>query len=313
MAVTGVPSARIGAGESATAAGRPAVWAEQPLSQPALDRGSRFLVDALRHSPAFRLGAALLLLVALVGIVVPVLSSHTPDQITGNRLQPPSWAHPFGTDALGRDLLSRVASGARLAAGMAVFSVGISLGAGLTLGGLAGYRAGWTDQILSRVMDGWLAVPGALIAIVVVARLGASLENLIIALGLIGIPSFYRMVRAATLSTRRAPYAEAAVALGASDFRVLWRHVLPNILSPLVVFTTVRLGTALLTGSSLSFIGLGAQPPTPEWGALLAAGKLYIDTAWWLAVFPGLAVTGTIVGLNLLGDGLRDTLDPRTR
>jgi ABC-type dipeptide/oligopeptide/nickel transport system permease subunit len=160
-------------------------------------------------------------------------------------------------------------------------------------------------------MDGWLALPGALVAIVIVARLGASLDNLILALGLMGVPSFYRIVRSSTLSARRLPYVEAAFALGAGDARIMWRHVFPNILTPIVVLTTMHIGTALLTGSSLSFIGLGAQPPLPEWGALLAAGRNYFDVAWWLAVFPGLAVTATVVGLNLLGDGLRDALDPR--
>jgi len=149
------------------------------------------------------------------------------------------------------------------------------------------------------------------VAVVIVARLGASLNNLILALGLMGVPAFYRLVRSSTLSARHMPYAEAAFALGATDRHIMWRHVFPNILSPLVVLTTIQLGTALLTGSSLSFIGLGAQPPLPEWGALLAAGRNYFDTAWWLAWFPGLAVTFTVVGLNLIGDGLRDALDPR--
>ena len=263
------------------------------------------------RSPALLVGASLVAAVALVGIVVPLATPYAPDQvIPGARLLPPSSAHPFGTDALGRDLLTRIAYGAHLAAEMALLSVGLSLGVGLVLGSLAGYHGGWADQVVSRVMDGWLALPGALVAIVIVARLGPSLDNLILALGLMGVPAFYRIVRSTTLSARRTPYAEAAVALGASDAWVMWRHVFPNILSPVVVLTTMRLGTALLTGSSLSFIGLGAQPPLPEWGALLAAGRSYVDTAWWLAVFPGLAATLTVVGLNLLGDGLRDTLDP---
>ena len=159
-------------------------------------------------------------------------------------------------------------------------------------------------------MDGWHC-PGALVAVVIVARLGASLDNLILALGVMGVPGFYRIVRNTTLSARQMPYAEAAIALGATDRRVMWMHVFPNILSPLVVVVTMRLGTALLTGSSLSFIGLGAQPPLPEWGSLLATGRNYLASAWWLALFPGLAVTFTVVGLNLLGDGLRDLLDPR--
>ncbi|HEX2988598.1 MAG TPA: ABC transporter permease, partial [Chloroflexota bacterium] len=231
--------------------------------------------------------------------------------IPGARLLPPSSLHPFGTDALGRDMLSRIAEGAWLAARIALFSVAISLVCGLVLGSLAGYYSGWLDQLLSRLMDGWLALPGALVAVVIVARLGPSLDNLILALGIMGVPSFYRIVRNTTLSARKMPYAEAAAALGATDHRIMWHHVFPNILSPVIVLTSMRLGTVLLTGSSLSFIGLGAQPPAPEWGSLLATGRNYLGTAWWLAIFPGMAMTFTVVGLNMLGDGLRDMLDPR--
>ncbi len=269
-------------------------------------------VARLRRSPALYLGVALIAAVTATALAVPLATAYPPDLIVADaRLLPPSLAHPFGTDSLGRDMLSRIAWGARLAARMSLLSVGISLAVGLLLGSLAGYYSRWVDQLISRAMDGWLALPGALVAIVIVARLGASLGNLIVALGIMGVPAFYRMVRNTTLGARRMPFAEAAVALGASDARVMWRHVFPNILSPLVVLTTMRLGTVLLTGSSLSFIGLGAQPPTPEWGALLAAGRNFVDTTWWLGVFPGVAVTTTVVGLNLAGDGLRDLLDPR--
>ena len=264
--------------------------------------------------PALSIGVASICVVAALGLLVPLLSPYAADQIIdGARLLPPSLAHPFGTDPLGRDLLIRVAYGARIAALISILSVGISLSIGLALGSVAGYYSGWIDQLLSRAMDGWLALPGTLVAVVIVARLGASLENLILALGLMGVPGFFRIVRNTTLSARRMPYTEAAVASGATDSRIIIKHVLPNILSPVIVLTSSRLGTALLTGSSLSFIGLGAQPPTPEWGALLAAGRNYLDSAWWLGVFPGLATTVTIVGLNLLGDGLRDLLDPRSR
>ncbi len=267
---------------------------------------------AFSCSPSLRIGLLLVLAIALMGLAMPLATPYPPDEIiAGARLQPPSLAHPFGTDSLGRDMLSRIAYGSHLAAKMALLGVGLALSIGLVLGSLAGYYGGWTDQLVSRVMDGWLSLPGALVAVVIVARLGASLDNLILALGLMGVPAFYRLVRSSTLSARRMPFVEAAVALGASNRRIMWRHVFPNILSPLVVLATIKAGTFLLTGSSLSFIGLGAQPPQPEWGALLAAGRNHFDTAWWLAVFPGLAVTLTVVGLNMLGDGLRDVLDPR--
>jgi peptide/nickel transport system permease protein len=270
------------------------------------------LLAAFRRYPALYAGAALISVVALIGLAVPVLSPYSPDQIIPDaRLLPPGFAHPFGTDALGRDLLSRIAAGAFLAARIAFCSVAISLVVGLILGSLAGYYKGWLDQMISRAMDGWLALPGALVALVIVARLGASLDNLVLALGVMGVPSFYRIVRNTTLSARQMPYAEAALALGATDHRVMWHHVFPNILSPVVVLTSMRLGTVLLTGGSLSFIGLGAQPPAPEWGSLLATGRNYLATAWWLAIFPGLAMAVTVAGFNLLGDGLRDVLDPR--
>ena len=275
---------------------------------------SRFgaLTAALRRYPALYTGLVLLLGIAAMALAVPLLSPYSPDQvIPGARLLPPSGSHPFGTDALGRDLLSRIAAGAYLAVRIALFSVGISLTIGLIFGSLAGFYSGWVDQINSRVMDGWLALPGALVAVVIVARLGASLDNLILALGVMGIPAFYRIVRNTTLSARHMPYVDAAIALGATDHRLMWSHVFPNILSPVVVLTSMRLGTVLLTGSALSFIGLGAQPPAPEWGALLSTGRNYLGTAWWLAIFPGLAMTTTVVGLNLFGDGLRDVLDPR--
>lgn len=274
--------------------------------------GWAILTEAFGRSAALYLGFGLVAAVAVGAILVPLLAPFAPDQlIPGARLQPPSLTHPFGTDALGRDMLTRVAYGGHLAAETALLAVGLSLAAGLVLGSLAGYYMGRVDQAISRAMDGWLALPGALVAVIIVARLGASLNNLILALGIMGVPAFYRMVRNTTLGARHMPYAEAAVALGATDTRIMWRHVFPNILSPLVVLTTMRLGTVLLTGSSLSFIGLGAQPPAPEWGALLAAGRNYVDTAWWLALFPGVTITMTVVGLNLLGDGLRDVLDPQ--
>ena len=179
---------------------------------------------------------------------------------------------------------------------------------GTALGLLAGYRRGWFEQVVARGMDAWLAFPGLLLAIVLVARLGPSLTATVVALGVVGIPWYYRLARTGTLSLRHAAYVEAAQASGATAARVLLRHILPNMTSSLVVLSTLRLGTVLLALGGLSFIGLGAQPPTPEWGALLAAGREYMDTAWWLAAFPGLALTLTVMGFNLLGDGLRDAL-----
>ncbi len=267
-----------------------------------------------RFTPSLKAGLAVVSIVLLSGLMAPVLAPSAPDAMNAEeRLLPPGPTHPFGTDQFGRDMLSRVAHGARIAAGMAGLSGALAGACGLLLGSVAGYYGGWSDQLLSRAMDVWLGLPGALVAILVVARLGPSLNNLVIALGLMGIPAFYRLIRASTISAKCEPYVEAALCIGAGDPRILWRHILPNVLSPLIVLTTLRLGLVLLTGGSLSFIGLGAQPPLPEWGAMLASGRGFIGTAWWLAVFPGLAMTFAVLGLNLLGDGLRDALDPQMR
>ena len=261
---------------------------------------------------SLRIGALLVTVWLLVALLAPLLAPYPPDQVAaGPRLAAPSAAHPFGTDALGRDLWSRVLFGSRIAVEVALLGAGISALLGVTLGLLAGYYAGWPDQVLSRVMDVWMAFPGLLLAVVIVARLGPSLRNSIIALGIVGAPSFYRLVRGGSFSASRSSYVESALAVGCSGRRIILRHILPNLVSPLVVLLTMRLGVMILAAGSLSFIGLGAQPPTPEWGALLASGRDYMDSAPWLAVLPGLCITLTVVGLNLLGDGLRDVLDPQ--
>ena len=242
----------------------------------------------------------------------PTLATYPPDQVlAGPRLAAPSAAHLFGTDALGRDMASRVLYGAQLALAMAFVGVGVAGALGIIPGLVAGYRGGRTDQLLSRVMDVWLAFPGMLLALVIVARLGPSFRNAILALGIAGAPGFFRLTRSLALSARHTAYVEAARSVGATDGRVLLRHILPNLSAPLLVLVTSRAGILLLAGGALSFLGLGAQPPAPEWGALLAAGRTHMDTAPWLAVFPGICLTLAVVGFNLLGDGLRDRLNPR--
>jgi peptide/nickel transport system permease protein len=272
-----------------------------------LHTGSRF-------TPSLWIGGGIVLLLLLSALLAPLLARYPPDLVVGEaRLQPPSAAHPFGTDALGRDVFSRVVYGARIAVWMAVVGVGIAAAAGVTLGWLAGYYSGWVDQVLSRVMEVWMAFPSLLLAIIIVARLGPSLRNAVVALGIVGAPSFYRLTRGCTISARQCTYVEATRAVGASDRRILVRHILPNIAPSLLVLATMRLGMLVLAGGGLSFIGLGAQPPQPEWGALLAAGRDYVDTAPWLAIFPGLCITLVVAGFNLFGDGLRDVMDPRWR
>ncbi len=267
---------------------------------------------AARRSTSLWVGSLFVALVLVAGIAAPLITPFAPDAVVaGSTLEAPSLAHPFGTDVLGRDMLSRVLYGARIAAGVAVLGVGIAALGGILPGLLAGYRGGWLDQFLSRLMDVWFAFPGMLLALIIVSRLGPSLQNTIIALGIVGAPGFYRLTRSSTISARRQVYVEAAQAIGARESRILLRHILPNLASSLVVVATTRSGTLLLASGGLSFVGLGAQPPLPEWGALLAAGRSYLDTAPWLAIYPGICITLAVTGLNLLGDGLRDLLDPR--
>jgi ABC-type dipeptide/oligopeptide/nickel transport system permease subunit len=279
-----------------------ALAADTGLDRPRARRGAR--------SHSLVIGAVLVGLWLLAALLAP-LAAYPPDQVgAGTILEAPSLAHPFGTDALGRDLFSRVLHGARIALWVALLGTAISALLGLSLGLLAGFYAGWLDQGLSRTMDVWMAFPGLLLAIIIVARLGPSLHNAVIALGIIGAPAFYRLMRSGALGLRRTDYVAAARATGANDRRIMARHVFPNLASSIVVLLTLRMGILILAGGSLSFIGLGAQPPTPEWGALLAAGRDYMDMAPWLAIAPGLCITLTVAGLNLLGDGLRDWLDP---
>jgi peptide/nickel transport system permease protein len=266
-----------------------------------------------RHIPRnLLIGSLVVGLVLVVALIAPLIAPYAPDKIlAGDKLTAPDGAHPFGTDNLGRDLFSRVLFGSRIALGVMALGVSIAGILGIVPGLIAGYAGGWLDQLLSRAMEIGQAFPGLLLAIVIVARLGPSLENAVLALGIMSAPGFYRMARSLTISARRNLYVEAALATGSSDARILFRHILPNVASSLVVTAAMRTSMLLLAIGGLSFVGLGAQPPTPEWGALLSVGRNYMETAPWLAVFPGLAITVTVVGANLLGDGLRDWLDPR--
>ncbi len=255
-----------------------------------------------------------LLMLGLIGLALfgPALAPRDPIAInTPDRLQAPSLAHFFGTDEFGRDLFSRVLYGARIAVRVGIISVVVAMAGGIVLGLIGGFYGGLVDTVLSRLLEVWLAFPGLLFAIAVVAMLGPSLDNVIIALGLEAVPAYARLVRGSVLSARNEQYVEAARALGARDARLMWHHILPNIIAPIIVLSSLRFGGALLAGAGLSFIGLGAQPPTPEWGAILASGRVYMRQAPWITVFPGLSIAIFVLGVNMLGDGLRDVLDPR--
>jgi peptide/nickel transport system permease protein len=229
------------------------------------------------------------------------------------RLQPPSEAHLFGTDSLGRDILSRVIYGARISLMIGLISVGISLVPGTLLGLAAGYFGGRADSLIMRLMDMLLAFPAILLAIFITAILGPSLPNTMVAVGIVYIPHYARIVRASVLSLKEQLFVQAIGHLGGGHLRILGRHILPNAMPPIIVYATLGMGTAVLQAAALGFLGLGAQPPQPEWGAMLSEGRQYIQNAPHVAAFPGAAILVLVLGFNLFGDGLRDVLDPSLR
>lgn len=229
------------------------------------------------------------------------------------RLIPPCWEHPFGTDQFGRDMLARVVHGSRLSLTVAACSVTLSLLAGGLLGAVSGYFGGIVDNVIMRFMDVVMAIPMTMFAIVIVAELGTSTVNLIIALGIASIPLFARVVRSAVLTVRDVEYIEAARAIGAKNSTIILRHILPNCMAPIIVQVTLRMASAIYNTAALSFLGMGVSVPSPEWGALLSNGRNFISQSGYLCVIPGLAIMLTVLSLNMLGDGLRDALDPRLK
>ncbi|WP_323039242.1 ABC transporter permease [Gemmobacter sp.] len=270
-----------------------------------------------RQSGLSMLGAALVLAVLVLAVIGPWIAPY-PEHVAGgvdtaNRFVPPSWAHPFGTNELGQDVFSLVLAGTRISvlAGLGVVLLGTVVGT--LAGALAGFFGGWADEVLMRLADLKLTVPGLILAMAVAAALGPGLMNMVIAIALSWWPGYARLVRGEVIARKEEVYVTAARAIGASPARVLFRHVLPNIVSPIVVKMSLDMGFAILTVASLGFIGIGVRPPTPEWGTLLSVSRSYMPDFWWTAVFPGLAMFVAIFGFNLLGDGLRDVLDPRAR
>ncbi len=284
----------------------------------------RSTMPVYRPTPIWRLlasnrlamvGLAFVLLWTLGGLLVPLIWQFSPTETgVGPLLDTPSLQHPFGTDNFGRDIFARVFAGARISLWMGLISVSVSLLIGVPLGAIAGYFQGVTGGIIMRVMDAILAFPSLVLAMAIAAALGPGMSSAMIAVGIVGIPEFARIMYSQTVSLSQRPFVEAGRAIGLKDRQILMRHVLPNAMSPIAVRATLGMGYAILTAASLSFIGLGAKPPSPEWGVMIADARGYIISGeWWLSTFPGIAIATSILGFNLFGDGLRDVLDPRLR
>ncbi|AZU60949.1 nickel transporter permease [Neobacillus mesonae] len=260
------------------------------------------------------IGLAIVIFFIIIALIAPWIAPYGfKEQVMSERMQAPSSKHWFGTDDFGRDIFSRVLYGARISLWVGFFSVLGSVVAGTFLGIVAGYYGRWVDTIISRIFDIMLAFPSILLAIAVVAILGPSLQNALIAIAVINVPNFGRLVRSKVLSVKQEEYIMSARAIGMKDSRILFRHILPNSISPVIVQATLAIATAIIEAAALGFLGLGAQPPTPEWGKMLADSKNYITNAPWTLFFPGMAIMLTVLGFNLMGDGLRDVLDPKMK
>lgn len=295
--------------------------ASQTVSQPSagarLPRasrpGRRALRRFLRH-PGGMLGAMMLLFLVFVAVLAPLIAPYDPLKVDPiNALLPPSAEHWMGTDTLGRDQLSRIIYGARISLRLGLVSVGIAMTLGIPLGIVAGYIGGRVDAAIMRIIDILLAFPSLVLALIAVFALGPGLTNAMIAVGISSIPAYARITRAEVLSAKENLYVHSAQALGAPAGVVMFRHILPNIIAPNIVMGALGTGSAILAGAALSFLGLGAQAPAPEWGLMLSQGRGFMSLAWWLTVFPGLGIMATVMSMNLMGDGLRDVLDPRLR
>jgi peptide/nickel transport system permease protein len=273
------------------------------------------LWTTIRRKPLGAVSAAVIVTLVLTAIFADVLAPFDPvDTRPEIRLQAPSWAHPFGTDDIGRDVLSRIIYGARISLWVGLLAVGIGTVAGMVIGLLCGYCEGRVDLIMQRVMDAIQAIPGLVLALAIVSVLKPSTTNAMLAIAIVIIPGNSRIVRGAVLSTKQNRYVEAAQAIGCRHPRIILSHILPNVTAPILVIASIWLGNAILIEATLSFLGLGTQPPTPSWGLMLSStGRAFMEQAPWLAIFPGLAISLAVLGFNLFGDTLRDAWDPKLR
>ncbi len=273
-----------------------------------------FLKRFPRESPLNVVALVIIIGFFFLTIFGPTLAPHdpiTPD--TENRFVGPSSQYWFGTDNLGRDVLSRVMTGARISLGVATLIISIAVVVGVSVGAIAGYIGGWVDEFIMRMTDIFLAFPWLILAMAIAAALGPSLQNTVIALAVVYWPWYARLVRGQVMAIKERDFVEAARSIGLRPSRILLKHILPNAWAPVIIQLTIDVGYAVLATAALSFIGLGAQPPSPEWGTMISGARTYFREAWWFITFPGIALSLTVIGFNLLGDGLRDYFDPRTR
>jgi ABC-type dipeptide/oligopeptide/nickel transport system permease subunit len=283
------------------------------ITEPVRSRNRSALARLTRHRRAMA-GLALLVLLILCAIFADVIAPYDPIKVSPtDPFAQPTAAHLMGTDQLGRDIFSRVIYGARISLTIGIVAVVISLVPGTTLGLIGGYYGSWVQAFILWGTDVLLAFPNILMAMTVIAMLGPSLVNAMIAVGISGMPRYIRLVRGSVLSAREHTYVEAARVVGVPTRRILRVHILPNVIAPSIVLATLDVANAILIAAALSFLGIGAQPPTPEWGAIIASGRNYLTSAWWIATFPGVAIMLAVIGINLFGDGVRDALDPRTQ
>ncbi|WP_163100571.1 ABC transporter permease [Peribacillus alkalitolerans] len=282
-------------------------------SNPKLEKWKSF-ISTISQNKAAMVGACIVAFYMLIALFAPILAPYDPYEINlPNKLQPPSFEHWMGTDDKGRDILSRIIYGSRLSMGVGFASVFFGAMFGITMGLIAGYYGKWVDSIISRILDVMLAFPGILLALAIISALGPSLINVTIAVGAFSVPLFARIVRGSTLEVKKLEYIDAIRSLGANDATIIFKHILPNIMSPIIVQGTLRLATAILSAAGLSFLGLGAQPPSSEWGTMLSSGRDFLFSAPHMALFPGLTISVLVLGFNIFGDGLRDALDPRMK
>lgn len=273
----------------------------------------RITLQRMKRSNTAMIGLTIVILLLLVALLANVMAPYSPTETTPVSMSPPTWQNLMGTDLLGRDVLSRVIHGSRVSVYVGVVSILLAIVVGIPLGTVAGFYGGHTDQVIMRLMDIMLAFPIFLLAIVIMVILEPNTTNVVLALSIVRIPILARIVRASVLSVKETEYIEAVKALSLSQIRVLGRHVLPNCLAPIIVTSTLNIGNAIIIEASLSFLGLGTQPPTPTWGWDLKQNLTLIELNPWITIFPGLAILVTVLAFNLLGDGLRDALDPRLK